>query len=116
MQSIEGEDLMSTTHFADAGTAGRVLASRESDGMAHHDWRELAARENDGLEVSLLWSKSADRVKVAVADAKLDEEFEFDVAGADALAAFYHPFAYAAARGLCFGEAARDSLDLQPLS
>ena len=37
-------------------------------------------------------------VKVAVADARLDEQFEFDVAGADALAAFYHPFAYAAGR------------------
>ena len=60
---------MSTTQFADAVAAGPVLASRESDGMAHNDWRELAARENDGLEVSLRWSKSADRVKVAVADA-----------------------------------------------
>lgn len=64
---------------------------------ARDTWKELAGRENEGLEVSLLWNKSADRVKVAVADARLDEQFEFDVAGADALAAFYHPFAYAAA-------------------
>ena len=32
------------------------------------DWRELAMREGDGIEVRLLWSKSADRVKVTVAD------------------------------------------------
>ena len=26
------------------------------------DWRELANRDGDGLEISLLWSKAADRV------------------------------------------------------
>ena len=76
----------------------------------HEDWNELAVRKNEGLEVSLFWSKSAGLVKVAVADAKLDEQFEFEVAGADALAAFYHPFAYAAGRGLGFGDAMRESL------
>ena len=80
----------------------------------HTTWKELAGRENQGLEISLLWNKSADRLKVAVADARLDEKFEFDVASADALAAFYHPFAYAADRGLGFGCAMRGSLDLQP--
>jgi hypothetical protein len=81
---------------------------------AHDTWKELAGRENEGLEISLLWNKSADRLKVAVADARLDEQFEFDVANTDGLAAFYHPFAYAADRGLGFGCAMRDSLDLQP--
>ena len=68
-------------------------------------WSELAVRENDGLAVSLLWSRAGGRVKVAVVDAHLDEQFEFHVPGADALAAFHHPFAYAA--GLCgsFGNA-----------
>ena len=98
---------MSTTHFT---SASLELASGEID------WTELAGRSNEGLEVSLLWSKSANRVKVAVADARQNDQFEFDVAGADALAAFHHPFAYAANRGICFGEAARDSLDLQPQS
>ena len=55
--------------------ARRELASRDDGGHvrcdAHtHDWRELASRENDGLEVSLLWSTSADRVKVTVADSQ----------------------------------------------
>lgn len=81
---------------------------------ATSDWTELAIRESDGLAVSLHWNRSAERVKVSVADARLDEDFEFDVAGAQALAAFYHPFAYAADRGFSFGCAMRDSLDLQP--
>ena len=55
------------------------------------DWRELASRDNDGLEVSLLWSKSADRVRLVVADTRLEVDFELDVAGADALAAFLPP-------------------------
>ena len=80
---------------------------------ANSDWRELASRDTDGLEISLLWSKSADRVKVIVADSRLEDEFQLDVAGADALAAFYHPFAFAAGQGLCFGDATDDSLDLQ---
>ncbi|HLM33334.1 MAG TPA: hypothetical protein VK285_04640 [Gaiellaceae bacterium] len=80
----------------------------------HATWKELAGRENEGLEIYLLWNKSADRLKVAVADARLDEKFEFDVASTDALTAFYHPFAYADERGLGFGCAMRDSLDLQP--
>ena len=92
---------MSATFAFDAGLA------------ASGDWRELASRENDGLEVSLYWSKSAGQVKVTVADCKRDEQFELDVAGADALAAFHHPFAFAAGRGVCFGDALRESTDLQ---
>jgi len=84
---------MSATQLTLAAPAGIELASREIDGT--HDWTELAGRENEGLEVTLLWSKSANRVKVAVADARQNEQFEFEVAGADALAAFHHPFAYA---------------------
>ena len=77
------------------------------------DWKELASREHDGLVVSLFWSKEADRVKVAVADHKSDDEFHLDVPGTCALDAFNHPFAYAAGQGLCFGHALRESLDLQ---
>jgi hypothetical protein len=84
--------------------------------VAIDDWRELASRDGDGLEISLLWSKAADRVKVTVSDSRLDESFELDIAGADALAAFHHPFAYAAGRGLGFDDAPRESHDLQTQS
>jgi hypothetical protein len=69
----------------------------------NHAWSELALRENDGLVVSLLWNRETGHVKVAVDDAKVDERFEIDVAGADALVAFQHPFAYAAEHGASFG-------------
>ena len=81
---------------------------------AINDWKELASRGTDGLAVSLLWSKATDRVRVTVADERFDEEFDLDVPGAHALAAFYHPFAYAAVRGLGFASAMRASVDLQP--
>ncbi len=80
------------------------------------DWKELASRGTDGLAVSLLWSKATDRIRVTVADERFDEEFALDVPGAHALAAFRHPFAYAAVRGLGLGCATRASLDLQPQS
>jgi len=67
-------------------------------------WSELAVREHDGLVVALLWSRGTGRVKVAVVDAHLDEQFEFHVPGADALAAFHHPFAYATGPGASFGD------------
>jgi hypothetical protein len=37
---------------------------------------------------------------VTIADARFDQRFDLHVAGADALAAYDHPFAYAAAHGL----------------
>ena len=80
------------------------------------DWRELSSREGDGLAITLLWSKAADRVKVTVADSRLDDEFELHIAGAEALAAFHHPFAYAAGRGIGFADPLRESFDLQTQS
>ncbi len=66
----------------------------------HDTWSELAVRENDGLAVSLFWSKATDRVRVVVVDQMFKEELHVDVPAACALDAYYHPFAYAAGRGL----------------
>jgi len=82
--------------------------------LVPNDWKELAVRESDGVEVSLLWSRTADRVRIVVIGLGLDSALDFDVAGEDALAAFHHPYAYAAALGLAFGDTASTSLDLQP--
>jgi hypothetical protein len=65
----------------------------------HETWSELAVRENDGLVVSLFWSKSTGRTRVVV-DQMLMAELHVDVPPACALDAFYHPFAYAAGPGL----------------
>jgi hypothetical protein len=60
------------------------------------NWVELARRAGSGLEVLLLRSRSSDRVKVVVMDERLCHHLDFDIAEADALGAFHHPFAHAA--------------------
>lgn len=59
--------------------------------------RELAHRVNDGIEVSLCWNETTNRVTVKVHDARFDEAFELEVDGRRALDAYRHPFAYATA-------------------
>jgi hypothetical protein len=59
--------------------------------------RELAHRTNDGFDVTLFWSKASNRVTIAVFHARSATALEFEVDGADALDAFNHPYAYAAA-------------------
>jgi hypothetical protein len=65
-------------------------------GIAAPETRELAARENDGLHVRLLWEPLKDVVAVAVEDLRAGDRFQLPVARERALDAFYHPFAYAA--------------------
>ena len=76
-------------------------------------WIDLADRQSDGLEVVLLWSRTSGHVKITVTDSKLGDDFEFLVAGADALAAFHHPFAYASGFDLR-GRVTGAHTDLQP--
>jgi hypothetical protein len=65
---------------------------------AFSERRELAHRTNDGIEVTLFWSKPSDRVTIAFVDTRSDEALEFEVDGSAALDAFNHPYAYAVAR------------------
>jgi hypothetical protein len=57
--------------------------------------RELAVRETDGIEVTLLWYPAEDRVAVHVDDARLGVRFEVPVDRDRAMHAFEHPFTYA---------------------
>jgi hypothetical protein len=57
--------------------------------------QELAHREGDGLEVTLVWYAETDRVAVRVNDTSTGDRFELRVARDGALDAFNHPFAYA---------------------
>jgi sugar lactone lactonase YvrE len=61
---------------------------------------ELANRVNDGVSVSLLWSRRRDKLTVAVSDTRSGEIFELDAPADKALDVFYHPYAYAAAHGI----------------
>lgn len=58
--------------------------------------RELAHRRNDGIDVTLFWSKASNRVTISVFQVRDATALEFEVDGADALDAFNHPYAYAA--------------------
>jgi hypothetical protein len=58
--------------------------------------RELAARESDGIHVSLLWHPGENALTVSVEDERAGDRFQLAVAADRALDAFYHPFAYVA--------------------
>jgi hypothetical protein len=60
--------------------------------------RELDRRTSDGIDVRLLWNQTDDRALVAVVDAKTGAAFEIEVEAGEGLAAFHHPYAYAAFR------------------
>jgi hypothetical protein len=57
--------------------------------------RELAHRNQDGLEVTLLWNARTNEVSVEVADNRNESGFAFAVGASSALDAFHHPYAYA---------------------
>lgn len=65
---------------------------------------ELAYRSSDGLEVSLIWGQSDDSLFVVVFDAGTNTSFGLSVERGAALDAFYHPYAYAAFRGIAYQE------------
>jgi len=65
--------------------------------------RELDQRFSGGVEVLLLWHPDVDWVEVAVRDSRTGVEFQIDVPPADALDAYYHPYAYAARLASSYG-------------
>ena len=72
-------------------------ATRDTDQMPI----EFAHRAAAGIDVMLLWERQSGRLWVAVDDASTGESFELAASGGrQALELFYHPFAYAAARGI----------------
>jgi len=65
--------------------------------------KELAHRQADGIEVSLLWNSTNNSLSVAVADSRTGDSFELALDKRDRpLDVFEHPYAYAANRGLDF--------------
>jgi hypothetical protein len=56
--------------------------------------RELAHRSGSGIEVSLLWRRRDDSLRLQLTEADTGVVFELSVAPEDALDAFYHPYAY----------------------
>ena len=67
------------------------------DDLTPTDLRELDARQGDSLDIRLLWDPATNDVVITVEDFRTDEFLIVPVDPADALEAFHHPFAYAAA-------------------
>ena len=61
-------------------------------------FEELDYRENDGIEVSLLWHRAAGDLSIFVTDRRTKDAFEFSVRADEAKDAFVHPYAYATFR------------------
>jgi hypothetical protein len=61
-------------------------------------YRELAHRNNDGVEVVLLWHQPSDELTVIVSDERNGAYFELAAEPRRALDVFNHPYAYAAAQ------------------
>jgi hypothetical protein len=78
--------------------ASRSQGGTKMSATAFTERRELAHRASEGIQVSLFWSKPSTQVTIAVLDTRSDQALEFEVDGSDALGAFNHPYAYAAAR------------------
>jgi hypothetical protein len=62
--------------------------------MSHAALRELAYRNQNGLEVTLLWDSASNEVSVEVVDHLDGSGFRLPIAGHLALDAFHHPYAY----------------------
>ncbi len=56
---------------------------------------ELASRINDGVAVTLLWSRRRNTLSVTVDDSRTGESFEIAAPNDRALDVFNHPYAYA---------------------
>jgi len=55
---------------------------------------ELAHRNSNGIDVSLLWNRRTGRLVVTVTDVRTEETFSLDTPRHCALDVFHHPFAY----------------------
>ena len=74
-----------------ADRAGRLAAGERTRAPA----RELAQRLSGADEVVLLWYPEGNQVELAVRNVATGAACQIEVAPADAIDAFYHPFAYA---------------------
>jgi hypothetical protein len=59
--------------------------------------RELDRRRSDGIEVTLSWNPRTNSVLVSVIDEREGDSFQVEVGAENAMDAFHHPYAYAAA-------------------
>jgi hypothetical protein len=77
-----------------------------------HPRTELAVRHQDGTSVSLFWTRGTNVLTVTVVDHRNDDSFEMVLEPDERpLDVFYHPYAYAAARGLDLRSGVREQAE-----
>ena len=76
--------------------------------------RELDHRHNSGIDVTLFWDPDHERLLVCVCDAHSGDYFVLLAEYAQALAAFHHPYGYAAREGIHVSPARRPTHPSQP--
>jgi hypothetical protein len=69
-------------------------------GLTSPPLRELARRISSGTDVTLLWNECTGALTVSVRNHATGAHFQFAAQPDEALHAFYHPYAYAAAQRL----------------
>jgi hypothetical protein len=62
--------------------------------------RELAFRAQNGVEVTLLWWRQANKLAVSVVDQTAGDTFVVPVGEERPLDVFHHPYAHAARHGI----------------
>jgi hypothetical protein len=62
------------------------------------EWKTMARRAEDDVEVALLWNESLSRIKVLVSDRRVCHHLDFEVEQGAALKAFQLPFTEATTR------------------
>jgi hypothetical protein len=94
-----------------------INVAEQFEALAGLERLGLANREADNISVVLYWTRATNIVTVAVADLMTGDYFELVLSDDEPpLDVFYHPFAYARARGLELAdeqepEVALDALD-----
>jgi hypothetical protein len=67
---------------------------------------ELVSRRSGTLHVELLWKRGTNLFAVSVEDSATGDKFELVIDESTALDIYYHPYAYAALRGVDYAFAA----------
>jgi hypothetical protein len=80
-----------------------------------HPICELASRASDGIEVTLIWTRRSDELRVCVNDTHTGFYFELEAERDTALDDFHHPYAYAAARGITHDRSGATPAPTEPL-
>src|SRR4051812_50003954 len=82
------------THATRTSRRERGVMSSPDSIVSAGSMRELAARDNDGIQGRLLWETERDELILVINDTRTEEFFEVPVQRDRGLDAFHHPFAY----------------------